>query len=354
MSLRISFPEEKVTTENNISSVSQSLFKALAHQVDRDMIVYEFIPDKRIDVYVLLTNDEWMRVVVPLGRLHSSSSYIFILWVFGLSILFFTISLIFMRNQIRPILRLSVAADRLGKGQDIVDLKPSGAREVRLAAEAFNKMRDRIMRQVQHRTSMLAGVSHDLRTPLTRLKLQLAMMGDGPDQDAMKQDIEDMEVMIEGYLSFARGDSGETAQATDMNELVEEVVTNARRNGFEISYQTASDPIIMTVKQNAMERALSNVLGNAAKFATEAQVMLMQDMGYVKILIDDNGPGIPADKREDVFRPFHRLEQSRNTQSGGVGLGLSITQDIISSHGGTIQLGESSVGGLSVIITLPV
>ena len=335
--------------------VEATLARAMDEQVHRPFDI-DLYPDfKRVEITVQL-DDGILHISVPERRLFSSSSYIFILWMIGLSILFFAISILFMRNQIRPIRRLSIAAERLGKGRDVPNLKPSGAREVRQAGEAFIRMRNRIGRQIQQRTAMLAGVSHDLRTPLTRLRLQLEMLGDNPDTDAMRQDLNDMEAMINGYLAFARGDGDEVMEVTDLNELLERVVSNARRQGHQVELRSEEAHIALPIKPQAMERSLTNIVGNACKYATMTYVQLVRSEDGEKILfvIDDNGPGIAAELYEEVFKPFYRVDESRNSKSGGVGLGLSIAQDVVISHGGTIKLQTSPAGGLRVVISLPI
>ncbi|MCK6418262.1 MAG: ATP-binding protein [Alphaproteobacteria bacterium] len=294
-----------------------------------------------------------LSVSFPQSRLYSSSGYIFLLWMFGISLVLVILAMIFMRNQIRPILRLAVAAERFGKGRDVPTFRPQGAREVRQAAQAFIDMQRRIKRQVEQRTAMLAGVSHDLRTPLTRLKLQLAMMPAGQDVDLMKGDIAEMERMIAGYLDFVRGEGDEIPVAMNIGEIMSSVVESARRQGLIVNYEGAGAETVLMLRPLAMERALGNILGNAAKYAKAAQVALFVNDGRLHIQVDDDGPGIPPDAYDDVFRPFFRLDPSRNPETGGVGLGLPIAADIIHSHGGSISLSASPLGGLRVLVRLP-
>lgn len=308
-----------------------------------------------LDVSFLLENGV-LTVSVPENRLFSSSSYIFILWLIGLSVVLFSIAVIFMRNQIRPIRRLAVAAEWFGRGRDIPDFKPHGAKEVRQASNAFITMRDRIKRQISQRTEMLAGVSHDLRTPLTRMKLELELLDDR-DSKAIRADIADMENMIEGYLDFARGDAKEEPELIDVRAIIEKAVKDAIRQKIDIVYKTeVKEPVSIWIRIFAFERCLSNLISNAGQYAQHCQISLEVDHNNMQtvILIDDDGPGIPEDKRDEVFKPFYRLEESRNKKTGGVGLGMSIAQDVVYSHGGQIMLEDSPLGGLRVRILLPI
>lgn len=290
-------------------------------------------------------------------RLLSSTTYIFFLWLIGSAFVLFSVSMLFMRNQIRPILRLAVAAEKFGKGQDIADFRPMGATEVRTASRAFLQMRDRLRRQIEQRTLMLAGVSHDLRTPLTRMKLQLALMPQNNDRAHMEQDIAEMEKMVEGYLAFAKGAGDEPTSITDLAALITRIATNAGREGHTVSTVLPRDHSVLNIRVRpiAIERALANLVGNACRFGKTVRISTGTDdeNNDILITIDDDGPGIAPSQREEVFKPFYRIEKSRNKKTGGVGLGLSITQDIILGHGGDITLGDSPLGGLRVIVRLP-
>lgn len=298
--------------------------------------------------------DGVMHVAISPKRLFTSTTYIFVLWMVGSSLVLFGVATIFMRNQVRPIRRLARAADALGKGRDVPPFKLAGAIEVRQAAHAFNIMRERIRRQMSQRTEMLAGVSHDLRTPLTRMKLELAMLK-GSGVEELKSDVADMESMVEGYLAFARGDETEATITADLGELVDEVAAQTRRAGAIVAVKNAkSGELVMPMRRAAMKRALANLLVNATTYGKRAEIATRRVGGNVEITVDDDGPGIPADRREDVFRPFFRLEESRNRETGGVGLGLSIARDVIHGHGGSITLEDSPLGGLRVRLRLPV
>lgn len=331
--------------------VAQTLEEELERHLRRPFQIHADFREKWVEVDVQLP-DGVMNVSLPERRLFSSSGYIFLLWMFAISTLLLGVAILFMRNQIRPIRRLAIAAEFFGKGRDVAKFKPEGAREVRQAAEAFLDMRERIKRQIEQRTIMLAGVSHDLRTPLTRLKLQLAMMGDAPDVKEMQQDIQDMEKMIAGYLDFVSGDAEEEFVRMPLSDLIEKVAQGARQQGRQVHMEL--EEITLAVRPMAFERCLANLVGNAAQYASDIWIEAGRDGDQIVLTVQDNGPGIPEDRYEEVFKPFTRIDPSRNPETGGVGLGLPIAMDMVHSHGGKIWLEPSEHGGLCVVITLPV
>jgi two-component system, OmpR family, osmolarity sensor histidine kinase EnvZ len=283
-------------------------------------------------------------------RVDNPTTYIFIMWMTGASLIFLLLSIIFTRNQIRPIIKLARAADRFGKGQHRILLKPEGATEIRKASQAFLKMQERIERQINHRAEMLAGVSHDLRTPLTRMKLQVAISKD-QDSAAMLEDIKDMEHMINSYLDFARGDMREQSKILSLPKFINIVLKAYKEKDCIVN---SIPNIKLPLKLNAMKRCFQNLFDNAFKFANKIILNSYTIENELFIEIHDNGTGIPEEKRNQVFKPFFRLEESRNKDTGGVGLGLAITKDIINNHGGEIRLESSELlGGLKVIIILP-
>jgi len=294
-----------------------------------------------------------LRVVVPEERFTVSNTYLFVLWMGGTSLILFLVATAFMTTQTRPIRRLARAAEAFGKGQDVEGFKPSGAEEVRQAAATFVTMKERIARQMTQRVEMLAGVSHDLRTPLTRMKLQLAMLGGGPEIEDLKADITEMETMLEGYLAFARGERSEESAETDIGALLQEVVNGARHGGSAINLRTDGE-IVLPVRSMALKRGVTNLVSNAQRHAGTVEITAARQNGAVQILIDDNGPGIPEEELEGVFKPFYRLEPSRNRETGGTGLGLTIARDVVRSHGGEIILSRSPMGGLRARVTLPI
>jgi two-component system, OmpR family, osmolarity sensor histidine kinase EnvZ len=292
-------------------------------------------------------------ILCPQRRVYTPTTEVFIGWMIGSSILLSVIALLFMKNQIRPIRRLAIAAEAIGKAREVPWFKPEGAVEVRQAAAALQIMHDRLRRQITQRTAMLAGVSHDLRTPLTRMKLQLALMPETPEKQGFSADIADMEGMVEAYLAFARGEETESACPTDLTELVDEIVSAARRHHPNVEWQTPESVQVM-LRRDAMKRCLENLLSNALRYAKNARVSLSVRANAVDIMIDDDGPGIPPKKLEDVFRPFMRLDESRNPGTGGVGLGLTIARDIARFHGGDVVLENSPMGGVRARVWVPV
>ncbi|PPR18948.1 MAG: Osmolarity sensor protein EnvZ [Alphaproteobacteria bacterium MarineAlpha9_Bin7] len=306
---------------------------------------------KQVIIRVQLA-DGVLEVTVPRKRLFSSTIYIFIAWMVGTSLILLSIAIFFLRRQIRPIRRLAHAAESFGKGMQVVNFKPEGAREVRQAASAFLRMRERIQRQITQRTEMLAGVSHDLRTPLTRMKLQLAMLPKSDYAAGLRGDVSEMEKMVDGYLAFARGEGSEVPVPASLQAILEEVVEDARRNGADVVLESAVD-VQITIRPHAIKRALTNLIDNASRHSYEVYVAAIKKGGTVEITVDDNGPGIPEAHRESVFKPFFRIDPSRNVETGGVGLGLTIARDVVRNHGGDLLLKESAAGGLRALIRLP-
>jgi two-component system osmolarity sensor histidine kinase EnvZ len=310
---------------------------------------------QNVEIRVKL-DDAILRFVATRSQTYASNSHIFLLWMVGSSVILLTVAILFLRNQIRPILRLADAAENFGKGRSIPeDFRPRGAREVRQAALAFLEMRDRIKQHVEQRTTMLAGVSHDLRTVLTRFKLELAMLGDTPEAHSLSADVAEMQHMLEDYLAFAKGDGGEEAKPTDLAELLEEIVDDASiyASTIDLKIRKSKGDIVLPLKRQALKRAITNLVTNAARFGDHIIIRVAPEGQWVRIEVDDDGPGIPEKERENVFRPFYRLDHARNQDEGNSGLGLAIARDIAKSHGGEIALGRSSMGGLRAIISLP-
>ena len=297
-------------------------------------------------------NDQTLRMETTVKRLESRTTIVFLVWMLGASAVFLLIATLFLRNQIRPIRKLAEAADGFGRGVDIPDFKPSGASEVRKAARAFIVMRERIKRQLRTRTEMLAGISHDLRTPLTRMKLELAMLGDSQAVHELGGDVQQMEHMIAEYLDFARGEGREEAIRMSLNELLEDVVSDYQRLNADVALVSEND-VVVDIRVSSFRRMLHNLIDNAMRYGQRCELNLRVAANYCEIVIDDEGPGIPSEKREEVFKPFNRLDPSRNSKTGGVGLGLTIARDIALAHGGAISLETSPKGGLRVIIRLP-
>lgn len=293
-----------------------------------------------------------LAVVAPRELLYSSTTYIFVLWMVGSSLVLLAVATVFLRNQVRSLRRLAAAADSFGKGRPVPFFKVEGAVEVRRAAVAFMTMRDRIERQIRQRTEMLAGVSHDLRTPLTRMRLALELIGDGAAVEELRSDVVEMEHMIEGYLDFVRGEGGEEPVETDLALLLDDIAATMRREGTPLSL-AAPPEYVIRVRPNAIRRCLGNLIGNARRHGSHVWLsgLLVQD--GIDIIVDDDGPGIPPTDRERAFQPFIRLDPSRNPSTGGVGLGLTIARDVARSHGGEIYLETSPQGGLRARLHLP-
>ncbi len=333
--------------------IDRLLSKTLRERLHRPFHIDSSSFEKEVVIDIQLKEDV-LTIIVPGKRLFSTSTYIFIMWMVGSSLILFAVASIFMRNQIRPISKLATAVDLFGKGRgNSEDFKPEGASEVRRAAMAFNLMSQRIRRQIRQRTDMLSGVSHDLRTPLTRMKLQLALLGKGDDIDELSANVSEMEKMIDGYLTFARGEGGEVTIECDLTSIVNDIGARWKNGGVNIDYHVEGN-IISWLKPNAFRRCLNNLIANANLYADNIWVSVGKRGDAIEILIDDNGCGIAEKDREDVFKPFFRLDRSRNIETGGTGLGLSIARDITRVHGGNITLEDSPYGGLRAKIRLPI
>jgi two-component system osmolarity sensor histidine kinase EnvZ len=294
-----------------------------------------------------------MRVLAPRDRAFATQGHIFVLWLTVATVLLTAIALLFIRNQVRAIERLANAAEAFGRGGEAVAFKPHGAREVRRAAIAFLAMRSRIQRHIEQRTNLLASVSHDLRTPLTRLKLALALAEPSNRTAEMKGDVAEMEHMIDEYLAFARGEGGEAVESVRLRDLIDEVSEGAVRAGAEVKVEADPD-LYVEVRPNALKRALANLVMNAAVHGEHVAVAAKaRPQGGVEILVDDDGPGIPAERYEDAFKAFGRLDEARNQNTKGVGLGLAIARDVARGHGGDITLDRSPLGGLRAVVRLP-
>ncbi|MSP47926.1 MAG: HAMP domain-containing protein [Alphaproteobacteria bacterium] len=339
------------------ASIVQTLLTgALAERVRRAFIVDTETLPRDVEIQVQL-DEGVMRVIAPRKRLYSSTAILFLMWMIGTALVTAGIAIHFLRRQIRPILKLAHAADSFGRGIDVPAFRPEGAAEVRQAARAFLLMRERLIRQITQRTEMLAGVSHDLRTPLTRMRLELAMLGDNPDAKGIADDVAEMERMIEGYLAFARGEGSEMPTPTGLGSLVAEVVDGARRSAQDVTITLdaeADTALTVPVRPNAFKRCLANLIGNACRHGRHVAVSAHRLTDSIEILVDDDGPGIPPGSREEVFRPFFRLDRSRNPQTGGTGLGLTIARDVARGHGGDVILESAPLGGLRARVTVPV
>jgi two-component system osmolarity sensor histidine kinase EnvZ len=338
------------------STIDRALDEIIAQQV-QGARAFEATGDANTITIRIEIEDGVLQMAVPRSRVTVTSPDVFIIWMAGSALVLLAVAVLFLRNQVRPIERLALAADAFGKGRTVPDYHPYGATEVRRAALAFLVMRQRIERQLQQRTEMLAGISHDLKTPLSRMKLQLAMMPESTDIQAMRGDIAEMEHMLNEYLDFARGEGGEQSTLEDLSDLARDAAAaSAGAYGMEsaVIAVDAAGPIEMYMKRKALRRCATNLIDNALKFGKQVKVTVMRDDRFARIIVEDDGPGIPADRRDEAFRPFHRLDEGRNLQTGGSGLGLAIARDIARAHGGDILLDKSALGGLRATIRLPV
>lgn len=332
-----------------------ALSRELSKHVRRPYWIDTVGQSKHVEIRVAL-EDSTVRFIATRSQTNASNSEIFLLWMVGSSVILLTVAILFLRNQIRPILRLADAADAFGKGRPVPDdFRPRGAREVRQAAEAFLEMRNRITQHVEQRTTMLAGVSHDLRTVLTRFKLELAFLDDSADVQSLRADVNEMQHMLEDYLAFARGDGGEEAKPTNLRELMEEIHEEAQVFGTPVSLKMRKrrTDLVLPLKRQAFKRAITNLVSNAVRYGDQVVIRAATEGQWLRVEVDDNGPGIPPSERENVFKPFYRIDRSRNQDEGNSGLGLAIARDIAKSHGGDVALGDSSIGGLRAIISVP-
>ena len=334
------------------SLLDQSLSLQIGRQIARPFWIDTVGRSNLVEIRIKL-DDAVMQVYAQRSAAYASNSEIFLFWMVGTSSILLIVAVLFLRNQIKPILRLADAAENFGKGREAPDFRLRGAREVRRAAQAFMEMKRRIERTIEQRTTMLAGVSHDLRTILTRFKLELALIGDSPEAEGMRKDVDEMSGMLEAYLSFARGDSGEQSRPTDMAQALEELRSDAERHGHTATVNFHGLPVV-TVKPASFKRCLANLVSNAARYAHAISITGHRDHRWLTVTIDDDGPGIPLAMREEVFKPFLRLDDARNQDEGGTGLGLAIARDIARSHGGDITLADSPMGGLRAAVRVPV
>jgi two-component system osmolarity sensor histidine kinase EnvZ len=333
------------------SLLDQTLSRQIGQQIRRPFWIDTVGRSSQVEIRIKL-DDSVMRVFARRDSAYASNSEIFLFWMVGTSLVLLLVAVLFLRNQIKPILRLAQAAESFGKGREVPDFRPRGAREVRQAAQSFMEMKSRVERTIEQRTAMLAGVSHDLRTILTRFKLEMELI-DSPEVEGMRKDVDEMNGMLEGYLAFARGDSGEHAAPTHIPALLEELRSDAERNGHTANVVYHGQPVVI-VKPAAFKRCLANLVSNAARHGNAIAISGHRDHRWLTITIDDDGPGIPHGMREEVFKPFLRLDDARNIDEGGSGLGLAIARDIARSHGGDITLGDSLMGGLRATVRVPV
>ncbi len=344
-------PPMPKTFFSELDPVTRALPDEISKQIHRpfwiDSLGRSGLVEIRVDI-----GDGVLRMITHRNLAYEPNVHIFILWMLGASIVLLAVAILFLRNQIRPILRLAEAAEHFGMGRDF-DFRPHGAREVRQAGYAFLEMKKRVERTVEQRTAMLNGVSHDLRTILTRFKLSLALIEEEAEIEPLQKDVEEMQRMLEAYLAFARGDGGEAAAPTDLKAMLEELKSEAERQGAAVSVE-ANGNLTVKLRPNAFKRCLANLVGNALRHGAHIALQASREQRFVSIHVDDDGPGIAPEHREDVFRPFYRLDEARNQDESGAGLGLAIARDIARAHGGDIALSTSPMGGLRASVRIPV
>ena len=311
-----------------------------------DTTLYKELIDLRIKY-----QSGYFKFLIPKDRVTSSSARIFALWITVPAIIMVLISLIFLKNQTRPITNLAKVAERFGKGEEIEEFKPSGAAEIRQAGYEFDKMRKRIVRHLNQRSEMLSGISHDLRTPLTRMKLQTSFIKDKEIASKLADDINEMEKMLNEYLQFTSSTFLEKNEEFDLSDLVNEIIKKYNNSNI---VSTISFNILINGKKNLIKRCINNLIDNAIKYGDRINIELNKTASHIFIKIEDNGPGIPEKEYENVFKPFYKIDKGRADSKSSVGLGLSIASDIIRSHGGNIKLEKSTMNGLEVKIFLPV
>ncbi|MGE0008088.1 MAG: ATP-binding protein [Parvibaculaceae bacterium] len=336
-----------------LSMVDTRLNRYLDNETGRPFWIDSSSNPNFVEIRVEAEKGTIFRFLADDDRAYAANTNQLLFWMFVSSLILLAVAIMFLRKQIKPILDLAHAARGFGLGHDVSHFAPRGAAEVRQAAQAFLNMKERIERHVEQRTAMLAGVSHDLRTILTRFKLELAFLGDDAKVKALKGDVEEMQTMLEAYMNFARGAGGEKAEASNIAEVIAGAVKTGARPHSKMKIEVAPD-MVAKVKPNAFRRLIVNLIANAARYGETIAVTVRTKRNRLRITVDDNGPGIPANMREDVFRPFFRLDEARNQDEGGTGLGLAIARDIARAHGGDIRLEESPLGGLRAVVEIPV
>jgi len=354
LDLNVDFKEEEfVRKEQNnrwFSPIDRNLRRELKANIGTENYWFDTTAYKELIHITIRHNKGHFEFFIPKDRVSSTSARVFALWITLPALLLITIAIIFLKNQTRPIINLAKAAERFGRGENIDEYRPSGALEIRQAGFEFDKMRKRIMRHLNQRSEMLSGISHDLRTPLTRLKLQLALMKDEQLSQKMSLDIDEMEKMLNEYLQFTSSSYLEKDETFNISELIEGIVD--KYDNKNISKQLVPR-VYMSGRKNLIKRSLNNLIDNALKYAKKINLQLSKKNNSILIIVDDDGPGIPEKEREDVFKPFYKIDKSRGDSKSSVGLGLSIASDAIKSHGGNILLEDSPLNGLRVKIFLP-
>ena len=354
LDLNVEYKDEKLldmrSKERWFSPIDRTLRRELKSNIGLGNYWFDTTSYKKLIHINIKHNNGYFEFFIPKDRVASSSARMFALWITLPALLMITIAIIFLKNQTRPIVNLAKAAERFGRGENIDEYAPSGALEIRQAGLEFDKMRKRIMRHLNQRSEMLSGISHDLRTPLTRLKLQISFIKDEELSKKMSMDIDEMEKMLNEYLQFTSSSYLEKDETFDISELIESIIS--KYDNYNIS-KDLIPRVYMNGRKNLIQRSLNNIIGNSIKYANKINLQLSKENQNIIITIDDDGIGIPKNEYQNVFKPFYKLDKGRGDSKSSVGLGLSITSDVIKSHGGNIKLGESPLNGLRVIVSLP-
>ena len=340
----------KIDTERKFSPMDRSLRRELKSTFGNENYWFNTIKYKDVVEVRIKSNNQTIQFLFPREKVATSSVRLFMLWITFPSFMLILIAIIFLKNQTRPIVNLAKAAERFGKGHYVSEFRPSGASEIRKASYEFDRMVKRINRHLNQRSEMLSGISHDLRTPLTRLKLQIEMLNEKEMSEKMSKDIDEMEKMLNDYLQFAKTQVQENSVTININEFFENIISNTNNNNL---HYTRGEEVVLVARKNALKRCFDNFIQNGLLYGKNVYITTGKTSNRLVVLIEDDGPGIPKGQYRNVFKPFYRLDKSRSLNTSGVGLGLSISEDIITSHGGNIQLSESKYKGLQVKISLP-
>ena len=339
-----------ITGERRFSPMDRSLRRELKSTFGNNNYWFSTSKFKNAVEIKIKSKNEVIEFLVPKQMVSASSVRLFVLWTTLPSVVLILVALVFLKNQTKPLVRLAKAAERFGKGDYVNDFRPSGASEIRKAAYEFDRMAKRINRHLNQRSEMLSGISHDLRTPLTRLKLQLAMINQKDLSDNMSKDIDEMENMLNDYLQFAKTQTQESTSAINLSDLFDEIQKDLKNENLAI---INLEKTVLNGRMSSLKRCFENVINNGLTYGKKVYVSLYKGNNRIIINIEDDGPGISEDQYRNVFKPLSRLDKSRSLNKSGVGLGLAIVEDVINSHGGSIQLGKSKYKGLQVKISLP-
>ncbi len=353
LGINIKYEPEKILPEKNPERWFSPIDRSLRRELKSKNLNYYFNTTnfkEVIDLKIGYSNG-YFQFYVPRERLASSSARLFGLWITLPAILMIAIAIIFLKNQTRPIIKLAEASEKFGRGEDIEEFRPSGALEIRKAGLEFDKMRNRILRHLNQRSEMLSGISHDLRTPLTRIKLQLAMIQDKNLSKKLSDDVDEMEKMLNEYLQFASSGAKEKTETFDLSELIQNIINKYENPNIAKNFQ---NKIYFNGRKNLIQRCINNLIDNSIKYGEKTKIIVEKKFSNIEISIEDDGTGIPKSEYKNVIKPFYKIDKSRSESRSSVGLGLAISSDIAKSHGGDIYFGKSNLGGLKVIISLPV